>query len=267
VSLPPLAPLGRGTPRFPRKIISGGQTGADQAGLRAAVILGLGTGGWAPFGWRTLDGPAPWLEESGLREANGGYAFRTELNVRDADGTVRFAADFNSPGERCTLNALKKHGKPYIDFNPLSPSAHPPTFKKWLIDNQIRVLNVAGNAEQTAPGMFNAVVAFLVHALGTPARTTVMNQKHELILPDYVYIGRGSKWGNPYSHVASTRAEVVRVPTREIAIEKYREYLRGQPALIAAARTELRGKVLACFCKPLPCHGDILARVADGEEP
>ena len=45
-------------------IISGGQTGADQAGLLAAQALGLQTGGWAPHGWRTDAGPAPWLADA-----------------------------------------------------------------------------------------------------------------------------------------------------------------------------------------------------------
>ena len=48
------------------KIISGGQTGVDQAALRAAKACGIPTGGWAPKGWRTEDGPAPWLADLGL---------------------------------------------------------------------------------------------------------------------------------------------------------------------------------------------------------
>ena len=51
-----------------RKIESGGQTGADQAGLRAARAERLETGGWAPKGWETEEGPAPWLADSGLIE-------------------------------------------------------------------------------------------------------------------------------------------------------------------------------------------------------
>lgn len=43
------------------RIVSGGQTGADQAALRAARAAGLPTGGWAPRGWLTEEGPAPWL--------------------------------------------------------------------------------------------------------------------------------------------------------------------------------------------------------------
>jgi len=72
-----------------------------------------------------------------------------------------------------------------------------------------------------------------------------------------VYIGRPSKWGNPF--VMSNeldRAEVIR---------RYEDWIKTQPDLLAAL-PELRGKVLGCFCAPLACHGDVLARLADEME-
>lgn len=64
-----------------------------------------------------------------------------------------------------------------------------------------------------------------------------------------VYIGRPSKWGNPYViGKDGTRAEV---------IAKYREYILGRPDLLAQL-PELQGKVLGCWCDPLPCHGEVL---------
>jgi hypothetical protein len=75
-----------------------------------------------------------------------------------------------------------------------------------------------------------------------------------------VYIGRPTKWGNPFSlkdHGGD----------RHLVLRKYRDWLRGEPALMEAARLELKGKVLGCWCKPEACHGDVLARVADGGEP
>lgn len=78
-----------------------------------------------------------------------------------------------------------------------------------------------------------------------------------------VYIGRGqgSKWGNPFSHKHGTKAQFI-VPTVEEAIQKYEIWLLQQPHLMAALG-ELKGKVLGCWCKPGPCHGDVLARLAD----
>lgn len=75
-----------------------------------------------------------------------------------------------------------------------------------------------------------------------------------------VYIGRPSKWGNPFPLVTpkddALRAEV---------LVKYEEWLREQPHLMALLH-ELRGKVLGCWCAPRLCHGDVLARLADEAE-
>jgi hypothetical protein len=77
-----------------------------------------------------------------------------------------------------------------------------------------------------------------------------------------VYIGRPSPWGNPFSHKAGTLAQF-KVATREEAIARYEAWLLEQPELIERAKQELRGKILACWCSPLPCHGDVLARIAN----
>lgn len=71
-----------------------------------------------------------------------------------------------------------------------------------------------------------------------------------------VYIGRPTKWGNIFSHKAGTQAKF-RVATREEAVEKYREWIQTQPKLLADLES-LRGKRLACWCKPKACHGDVL---------
>lgn len=80
-----------------------------------------------------------------------------------------------------------------------------------------------------------------------------------------VYIGRGSKFGNPYSHKEGTAAAWV-VETREDAIRLYEEWLRAQPELMEAVKKELKGKTLGCWCKPLACHGDVLLQIANEEE-
>lgn len=73
-----------------------------------------------------------------------------------------------------------------------------------------------------------------------------------------VYIGRPSKWGNPFSiGPDGDRTEV---------IDKYKEHLRSNPDLIEDARNELKGKTLGCWCAPNLCHGDILAFVAEGND-
>jgi hypothetical protein len=83
------------------KVISGGQCGVDKAGLVAAQLAKITTGGTAPKGYRTLDG-----NDLDLRDVFGlsehwsySYPPRTENNVKDSDGTVRFALNFRSAGE------------------------------------------------------------------------------------------------------------------------------------------------------------------------
>lgn len=78
-------------------------------------------------------------------------------------------------------------------------------------------------------------------------------------VPYDIYIGRPSKWGNPYSHLSGTLANY-KTETREEAIEKYEEYLRNNPSLLADLH-ELEGKTLGCWCRPLSCHGDILIKL------
>lgn len=80
--------------------------------------------------------------------------------------------------------------------------------------------------------------------------------------PYDVYIGRGSKFGNPYSHLPNSAAPFP-VETREDAIRLYEEWIRSQPELMEAAKKELRGKILGCWCAPLACHGDVLIRIAN----
>lgn len=138
-----------------RKVISGGQTGADEAGLVVGKRFGLATGGSIPKGFLTLKGNRPELGPMyGVEEdSSPDYAPRTYKNVQNSDGTVRLAGDFNSRGEICTKKAIDKCKKPHFDVDLSDP---PPVdeFVSWLTTNNIGTLNVAGNAEQTYAGCF-----------------------------------------------------------------------------------------------------------------
>ena len=78
-----------------------------------------------------------------------------------------------------------------------------------------------------------------------------------------VYIGRPSMWGNPYTHHQDGTAAKYVVRDRTEAIANYETYLLGDSTLLAMLPT-LRNRTLACWCKPLDCHGDVLARMAEG---
>lgn len=72
--------------------------------------------------------------------------------------------------------------------------------------------------------------------------------------PYDLLIDRHTRWGNPF--------RIGPDGTREQVIALYRQWIQTQPILLAGLPL-LRGKVLGCWCHPLPCHGDVLAELAD----
>jgi hypothetical protein len=126
-----------------RKVISGGQTGADKTGLECAKKLGLETGGTAPKGYRTEAGKDLTLRDTyGLSESpHWDYAPRTKQNVLDAEITVWFG-NLGSPGYWCTKNAAR--GKKEFIENPT-----PEAFK--ILCNHYEVINIAGNRSSKNP--------------------------------------------------------------------------------------------------------------------
>lgn len=89
---------------------------------------------------------------------------------------------------------------------------------------------------------------------------TLPREKGKFILPEgAVYVGRPSRWGNPFALNTYDRATVLR---------KFREWVFApeQFALREAARQELKGKDLVCWCHPLDCHADIWLVIANGHE-
>lgn len=82
-----------------------------------------------------------------------------------------------------------------------------------------------------------------------------------------VYIGRPSKWGNPFTHIAKGTLAKYVVKDRDSAIRAYEEWLtNGEGKYLLQDLHELRGKTLACWCAPLSCHGDVLHRLANQGE-
>ena len=142
------------------RVISGAQTGADRAALVAARAAGIPTGGWMPKGFLAQDGCHPeFAELYGVRDhSSDRYPPRTALNVKESDATLRFATEWESPGEVLTLDLCRRYKKPRLD---LTPDATPAAVAAWLNANGVKVLNVAGNTERTSPGIGVVVEAFL----------------------------------------------------------------------------------------------------------
>ena len=153
------------------KIISGGQTGADQGALLAARELGIETGGAAPQGWLTEEGPRETLLRGfGLVECDDpGYAARTRANVTNSDGTF-LVGQHETGGSALTFEIARELSKPLFHVGcPGSGVTPSPTdrerFLGWIGEHNISTLNVAGERESRSPGIGQFTREFLVRAL------------------------------------------------------------------------------------------------------
>ena len=151
-------------------VISGGQTGVDLAGLRAAQVMGFRTGGTAPFKWRTQAGPQPSLLFFFLRESTvSNYVDRTKENVVNADATLLIYVHGDSAGTKLTRKLCKSHDRPTLEVD-LKQDVNADSIIKW-IKTQAAIsttlygsftLNIAGNSSSSAPGIFQTSFSLLV---------------------------------------------------------------------------------------------------------
>ncbi len=150
------------------RIVSGGQTGVDRAALDVAIARGIPHGGWCPRGRRAEDGRIP--ARYALREhASAEYAARTEQNVVDSDATLVLAIGAPQDGTALTVRLATRHARPCLVVD-LAASPAATTVATWIVECDVRVLNVAGPRESTHPGIHELAAAFLVDVLAaTPA--------------------------------------------------------------------------------------------------
>jgi|GEM_PF-614211 len=146
----------RAAANAPLRVISGGQTGVDQAGLRAARACGIATGGTAPAGWLTEDGPALGLADYGLVEHGApGWRGRTQANVVGADATVLFG-NLESPGSVLTERFARAAARPlarvrWPNDRPLDELVR--ELRIWIARGAFTTINVAGNRESVNFGI------------------------------------------------------------------------------------------------------------------
>lgn len=138
---------------IPTLIISGGQTGADRAGLDWAISRGIPHGGWCPKGRKALDGPLH--ERYQLKDTpSTSYGQRTEWNVRDSDGTAIFTlAPEATGGSLKTLRHAERIGKPVLHVHAGMPDAAA-RLAAFVAAHQVQKLNVAGSREEKEPGIY-----------------------------------------------------------------------------------------------------------------
>ncbi|MCX7166552.1 MAG: putative molybdenum carrier protein [Rhodocyclales bacterium] len=140
------------------KVISGGQSGADQAGLDWAIAHDLPHGGWCPKGRRSEDGPIDTRYQ--LVETPGAnYLERTEWNIRDSDVTLIFTlTDKLDGGSKMTVELADKLGKPWRHIH---PRVHPKYIASFLAKHNATIVNIAGKRESLAPGIAKWVAGML----------------------------------------------------------------------------------------------------------
>jgi hypothetical protein len=149
-----------------KKIISGGQTGADQAALDVAIKMGIPHGGWIPKGRKTEKGYLP--DKYRLQEMpDGNYAKRTVKNVIDSGATLILSHGKLSGGSEFTRIVAEKYRRPclHVDLSLQSDLRAARTIKDWIIQCKIEVLNVAGPRESNDPHIYAATVNILQTAL------------------------------------------------------------------------------------------------------
>jgi len=145
-----------------KKIISGGQTGADRAALDAAIKLGVDHGGWIPKGRLTESGPLP--PEYKLKETlSTGYTERTEKNVLDGDGTLIISRGPLTGGSDYTREMAIKHGRPWlhVDLNRTAAFQAAVAINDWISGKGIEILNVAGPRASKDPTIYRDTINIL----------------------------------------------------------------------------------------------------------
>lgn len=150
------------------KVISGFQTGADIAGVKAAKKCGIETGGFIPKGWRTENGAKPHYKSlyNAVETETYNYKERTYQNVYISDCTIIF--DYiKSTGSLFTKKCCEDLRKPYLylvknDIDNFNDCLIKITTFLQSINNDDIVINIAGNRESKAPNIEKIVYNILI---------------------------------------------------------------------------------------------------------
>lgn len=152
------------------KIVSGFQTGADIAGIKAAHDLGFETGGYMPKGFLTERGNKPEYKNlyNAIEHSSFNYLGRTLKNVMTSDCTIIF--DYMaSSGSKRTKTYCVKNNKPYLYLNckNIDSLNVVKTVTDFINQHNPKIINIAGNRESVANGIEKKVYNILYNALST----------------------------------------------------------------------------------------------------
>lgn len=179
---------------FDLTVISGGQTGADIAGLWVAALFGIKTGGCAPKGWMTLNGSKPNLRLFNLRQHVLGYAARTEKNVEMSDITI-ICSSVLSAGTNLTIRCCNRQGKPYCLYRFKEENITKALYetdirqlvgkiRRYQHDEEPVILNIAGNSSDTTPSTFEFTFKLLYQVFSELGYTSNASMEDYIIYRD-----------------------------------------------------------------------------------
>jgi hypothetical protein len=149
-----------------KKIISGGQTGADRAALDFAIKHKIPHGGYVPKGRLAEDGPLP-SKYKLTQMPSASYPKRTEQNVICSDGTVIISHGRLTGGSAYTKKMAINNEKPclHIDLNQQDFLPAALDLLTWIDENGIKTLNVAGSRSSKDPKIYMAVKKLMENVL------------------------------------------------------------------------------------------------------
>ena len=148
------------TPKPPRRVLCGGQTGVDRAALDVALELGIPCGGWCPRGRLAEDGRID-LRYPLQETAGSDYAERTRRNVVESDATLVITLGLPHGGSALAIAEAEHRRKPHMVLDLLLRENGAAAVLAWLARVGPERLNVAGPRESEAPGVYARTRALL----------------------------------------------------------------------------------------------------------
>jgi hypothetical protein len=145
------------------RIVSGGQTGVDRGALDAARAAGVPIGGWVPRGRWAEDGRVPETYHELRETGSADPAQRTRRNVEDSDGTLLVSHGPLVGGSALTRSVAEALDKPclWLDLESLSAADAVARVRRWVHQNGIRTLNVAGPRASEDPNGYAAAFGLM----------------------------------------------------------------------------------------------------------
>ena len=166
---------------FLHTVVSGGQTGADRAGIEAGLAHGLVVAGFCPHGYRAEDGMIPDRYAAHLTPlASNNYAARTKKNIALADATLILVGVHVGQGSALTQRICVQRGQPCLLVNVVGNPTVADDVLAWLRSVGPATLNVAGSRESKLPGIQRLATLLLTRVFAEIGRPVTAAERATL---------------------------------------------------------------------------------------